>query len=103
MRWIRRRAQFGRNPGSLPELQEHGPDSDIAGLPHGDRMKRTDGDLYARLATVYEVSRERFRALMDEKPRSHAAFCENIAKIQTWKTAVLESSFGMREIERGSR
>ena len=66
-------------------------------------MKRQDGDQYARLATIYQVSRERFRALMDEKPRSQADFSANIAKIQIWKFAVLESSFGMREIERGSR
>jgi hypothetical protein len=66
-------------------------------------MKRNrDGKLYVKLETVYMVARERFRALMDEKPRTHAEYCSNLAKIQIWKTIVLEASFGMREIERGN-
>lgn len=57
--------------------------------------------LYYRLEMIYRVADERFRSLMRQKNKTHAEYCENIAKIQLWRYVALEASFGMREIERG--
>lgn len=60
------------------------------------------GNLYVRLETIYTVSREKWKTLMDEKPalrnNDWLASCD---KRDIWRGAMLKASFGMREIERG--
>lgn len=63
-----------------------------------DKMRRP---LYYRLQQVYEESRTKWMALMDERPaQGWPDWLAQCDKRAIWSRAMLEASYGMREIER---
>ena len=66
------------------------------------RFDKTRRPLYYRLEQIYAVAREKWKALMDEKPAlRHDEWMSSCDKRDIWRGVMLEAAFGMREIERG--